>query len=80
MIMAQIAHQIPTQSLGLFMNNTRRADLQPSQSARSPGADFDFEWTTPRRLGVQQLTNAASVLPQQAKFSATRRAWWGHEC
>lgn len=43
-IKAQIPHQIPTQSQGLFMN-TRRATFADVKTREALGLMFDFEWT-----------------------------------
>jgi microcin C transport system substrate-binding protein len=67
-IKAQIPHQIPTQSQGLFMNS-RRADLQRRKVREALGLMFDFEWTN-RALFSSAYRRATSYYPN-SEFSAS---------
>ncbi|GLK88350.1 ABC transporter substrate-binding protein [Pseudomonas turukhanskensis] len=67
-IRAQIPHQIPTQSQGLFMN-TRRAAFADSKVREAMGLMLDFEWTN-RTLFNDAYTRATSYFPN-SEFSAS---------
>lgn len=68
MIKAQIAHQIPTQSQGLFMN-TRRPTFAQAKVREALGLMFDFEWTN-RTLFSSAYKRTVSYYPN-SEFSAT---------
>jgi microcin C transport system substrate-binding protein len=57
------AHQIPTQSQGLFMNS-RRSHFQPGQGARSAGVDVRFRMDQPHPV-QRRLSTHPELLPQQ---------------
>ena len=67
-IRAQIPHQIPTQTQGLFMNS-RRPTFADSQVREAMGLMLDFEWTN-RTLFNDSYTRASSYYPN-SEFSAT---------
>ena len=67
-IKAQVAHQIPTQTQGLFMN-TRRATFADVRVREALGMMFDFEWTN-RTLFSGAYQRALSYYPN-SEFSAT---------
>lgn len=67
-IQAQIAHQIPTQTQGLFMNS-RRAAFSDDRVRRALGLMLDFEWTN-RTLFSSAYKRASSYYPN-SEFSAT---------
>lgn len=67
-IRAQIPHQIPTQTQGLFMNS-RRPTFADSQVREALGLMLDFEWTN-RTLFNDSYTRASSYYPN-SEFSAT---------
>lgn len=67
-IKAQVAHQIPTQTQGLFMN-TRRAAFADVRVREALGMMFDFEWTN-RTLFSGAYQRALSYYPN-SEFSAT---------
>ncbi|MCU7646820.1 extracellular solute-binding protein [Pseudomonas piscis] len=67
-IKAQVAHQIPTQTQGLFMN-TRRATFADVRVREALGMMFDFQWTN-RTLFSGAYQRALSYYPNSA-FSAT---------
>jgi microcin C transport system substrate-binding protein len=67
-IRAQIPHQIPTQSQGLFMNS-RRAAFADSKVREAMGLMLDFEWTN-RTLFNDAYTRATSYFPN-SEFSAS---------
>ncbi len=67
-IKAQIPHQIPTQTQGLFMN-TRRATFADDRVRQALGLLFDFEWTN-RALFSSAYQRANSYYPN-SEFSAT---------
>lgn len=75
-IKAQIPHQIPTQTQGLFIN-TRRASFADIRVRQALGLLFDFEWTN-RALFSSAYQRAASYYPN-SEFSAsglpTGREW-----
>ena len=60
-IKAQIPHQIPTQSQGLFMN-TRRATFADVKTREALGLMFDFEWTN-RALFSDAYKRTTSYYP-----------------
>ncbi|QUE90910.1 extracellular solute-binding protein [Pseudomonas sp. SCA2728.1_7] len=60
-IKAQIPHQIPTQSQGLFMN-TRRATFSDVKTREALGLMFDFEWTN-RALFSDAYKRTSSYYP-----------------
>jgi microcin C transport system substrate-binding protein len=60
-IKAQIPHQIPTQSQGLFMN-TRRATFSDVKTREALGLMFDFEWTN-RALFSDAYKRTTSYYP-----------------
>ncbi|OOH80454.1 ABC transporter substrate-binding protein [Pseudomonas koreensis] len=60
-IKAQIPHQIPTQSQGLFMN-TRRATFADVKTREALGLMFDFEWTN-RALFSDAYKRTSSYYP-----------------
>lgn len=66
-IKAQIPHQIPTQSQGLFMN-TRRATFADVKTREALGLMFDFEWTN-RALFSDAYKRTTSYYPN-SEFSA----------
>ncbi|NBF11672.1 extracellular solute-binding protein [Pseudomonas sp. Fl4BN1] len=67
-IKAQVAHQIPTQTQGLFMN-TRRSTFADMRVREALGMMFDFEWTN-RTLFSGAYQRALSYYPN-SEFSAT---------
>ncbi|KIU54650.1 hypothetical protein QV12_00025, partial [Pseudomonas putida] len=67
-IQAQIAHQIPTQTQGLFMNS-RRAAFSDDRGRQALGLMLDFEWTN-RTLFSSAYKRASSYYPN-SEFSAT---------
>ncbi|KAF0866818.1 extracellular solute-binding protein [Pseudomonas sp. LD120] len=67
-IKAQLAHQIPTQTQGLFMN-TRRSTFADVRVRQALGLMFDFEWTN-RSLFSGAYQRALSYYPN-SEFSAT---------
>ncbi|MBV4484440.1 extracellular solute-binding protein [Pseudomonas sp. SWRI153] len=67
-IKAQVAHQIPTQSQGLFMN-TRRATFADVKTREALGLMFDFEWTN-HALFSNAYKRTTSYYPN-SEFSAT---------
>ncbi|RBJ63955.1 ABC transporter substrate-binding protein, partial [Pseudomonas sp. MWU12-2534b] len=67
-IKAQVAHQIPTQTQGLFMN-TRRSLFADVRVREALGLMFDFEWTN-RTLFSGAYQRALSYYPN-SEFSAT---------
>jgi microcin C transport system substrate-binding protein len=67
-IKAQIAHQIPTQTQGLFMNS-RRSTFADVKVREALGMMFDFEWTN-RALFSGAYKRAMSYYPNSG-FSAT---------
>ena len=67
-IKAQIAHQIPTQSQGLFMN-TRRPTFSQTKVREALGLMFDFEWTN-RTLFSNAYKRTLSYYPN-SEFSLT---------
>ncbi|WP_218195175.1 MULTISPECIES: extracellular solute-binding protein [unclassified Pseudomonas] len=67
-IQAQIAHQIPTQTQGLFMNS-RRAAFSDDRLRQALGLMLDFEWTN-RTLFSSAYKRASSYYPN-SEFSAT---------
>jgi len=75
-IKAQIPHQIPTQTQGLFIN-TRRASFTDIRVRQALGLLFDFEWTN-RALFSGAYQRAASYYPN-SEFTAsglpTGREW-----
>lgn len=75
-IKAQIPHQIPTQTQGLFIN-TRRASFADIRVRQALGLLFDFEWTN-RALFSSAYQRATSYYPN-SEFSAsglpTGREW-----
>ncbi|MFD2643585.1 extracellular solute-binding protein [Pseudomonas japonica] len=66
-IKAQIKHQIPTQSQGLFMNS-RRAAFADRRVRQALGLMLDFEWTN-RTLFSSAYRRATSFYPN-SEFSA----------
>ncbi|AZZ76878.1 ABC transporter substrate-binding protein [Pseudomonas sp. RU47] len=60
-IKAQIPHQIPTQSQGLFMN-ARRATFADVKTREALGLMFDFEWTN-RALFSDAYKRTTSYYP-----------------
>ncbi|TKJ88568.1 ABC transporter substrate-binding protein [Pseudomonas koreensis] len=60
-IKAQIPHQIPNQSQGLFMN-TRRATFADVKTREALGLMFDFEWTN-RALFSDAYKRTTSYYP-----------------
>ncbi len=68
MIKAQIAHQIPTQTQGLFMNS-RRATFAQDKVREAMGLMFDFEWTN-RTLFNDAYRRTLSYYPN-SEFSAS---------
>lgn len=66
-IKAQIAHRIPTQTQGLFMN-CRRASFAQDKVREALGLMFDFEWTN-RALFGGAYQRAMSFYPN-SEFSA----------
>ena len=67
-VKAEIAHQIPTQTQGLFMNS-RRASFEQSKVREALGLMFDFEWTN-RTLFNGAYKRALSYYPN-SEFSAS---------
>lgn len=67
-VKAQIEHQIPTQTQGLFMN-TRRASFADAKVRQALGLMFDFEWTN-RTLFSGAYKRAMSFYPN-SEFAAT---------
>ncbi|QRK86432.1 ABC transporter substrate-binding protein [Pseudomonas granadensis] len=67
-IKAQIPHQIPTQSQGLFMN-TRRATFADVKTREALGLMFDFEWTN-RTLFSDAYQRTNSYYPN-SEFTAS---------
>ncbi|PYC41298.1 extracellular solute-binding protein [Pseudomonas protegens] len=67
-IKAQVAHQIPTQTQGLFMN-TRRSLFADVRVREALGLMFDFQWTN-RTLFSGAYQRALSYYPN-SEFSAT---------
>ncbi|WOE82342.1 extracellular solute-binding protein [Pseudomonas protegens] len=67
-IKAQVAHQIPTQTQGLFMN-TRRSLFADVRVREALGLMFDFEWTN-RTLFSGAYQRTLSYYPN-SEFSAT---------
>lgn len=67
-IKAQVAHQIPTQTQGLFMN-TRRSLFSDVRVREALGLMFDFQWTN-RTLFSGAYQRALSYYPN-SEFSAT---------
>lgn len=67
-IKAQIPHQIPTQTQGLFMNS-RRATFADTRVRQALGLMLDFEWTN-RTLFSSAYQRATSYYPN-SEFSAT---------
>ncbi|WP_336352909.1 extracellular solute-binding protein [Pseudomonas atacamensis] len=67
-IKAQIPHQIPTQSQGLFMNS-RRATFADVRTREALGLMFDFEWTN-RALFSDAYKRTTSYYPN-SEFSAS---------
>jgi microcin C transport system substrate-binding protein len=67
-IKAQIAHQIPTQTQGLFMN-TRRATFADARVRQALGLLFDFEWTN-QALFNGAYKRATSYYPN-SEFAAS---------
>ena len=67
-IKAQIPHQIPTQTQGLFMN-TRRSTFAQAKVREALGLMFDFEWTN-RTLFSGAYKRTLSYYPN-SEFSAT---------
>ncbi len=74
-IRAEIPHQIPTQTQGLFMNS-RRATFAESKVREAMGLMFDFEWTN-RTLFNNAYTRAKSYYPN-SEFAAVGKPE-GHE-
>jgi len=66
-IKAQIKHQIPTQTQGLFMNS-RRAAFADRRVRKALGLMLDFEWTN-RTLFSSAYRRATSFYPN-SEFSA----------
>lgn len=67
-IKAQIPHQIPTQTQGLFMNS-RRATFVDVRTREALGLMFDFEWTN-RALFSDAYKRTTSYYPN-SEFSAS---------
>jgi microcin C transport system substrate-binding protein len=67
-IRAQIPHQIPTQTQGLFMNSRRDA-FADSKVREAMGLMLDFEWTN-RTLFNDAYTRATSYFPN-SEFAAS---------
>jgi len=67
-IKAQIPHQIPTQTQGLFMNS-RRPVFAQDKVREALGLMFDFEWTN-RTLFSSAYKRAMSYYPN-SEYSAT---------
>ncbi|KIF56568.1 ABC transporter substrate-binding protein [Pseudomonas fluorescens] len=67
-IKAQIPHQIPTQTQGLFMN-TRRATFSDVKTREALGLMFDFEWTN-RALFSDAYQRTTSYYPN-SEFTAS---------
>jgi microcin C transport system substrate-binding protein len=67
-IKAQIAHKIPTQTQGLFMN-TRRGTFADVKVREALGLMFNFEWTN-HTLFSDAYTRSMSYYPN-SDFSAT---------
>ncbi|MHA6196266.1 extracellular solute-binding protein [Pseudomonas wadenswilerensis] len=66
-IKAQVKHQIPTQTQGLFMNS-RRAAFADRRVRQALGLMFDFEWTN-RTLFSSAYRRATSFYPN-SEFTA----------
>ncbi|MFF7708483.1 ABC transporter substrate-binding protein [Pseudomonas sp. NPDC007930] len=66
-IKAQIPHQIPSQTQGLFFN-TRRASLADARTREALGLLFDFEWTN-RALFSNAYRRSTSYYPN-SEFAA----------
>ena len=67
-VKAEIAHQIPTQTQGLFMNS-RRTTFEQTRVREALGLMFDFEWTN-RTLFNGAYKRASSFYPN-SEFSAS---------
>ncbi|MEL1087567.1 extracellular solute-binding protein [Pseudomonas sp. OB66] len=67
-IKAQIPHQIPTQTQGLFMNS-RRATFADVRTREALGLMFDFEWTN-RALFSDAYKRTTSYYPN-SEFTAS---------
>ena len=67
-IKAQIAHQIPTQTQGLFMN-TRRGNFADIRVREALGLMFNFEWTN-RTLFNNAYQRSVSYYPN-SEFTAS---------
>lgn len=67
-IKAQIPHQIPTQTQGLFMNS-RRATFADVRTREALGLMFDFEWTN-RALFSDAYKRTSSYYPN-SEFTAS---------
>ncbi|WP_178086397.1 extracellular solute-binding protein [Pseudomonas sp. GV071] len=67
-IRAQLPHQIPTQTQGLFMNS-RRSTFADSKVREAMGLMLDFEWTN-RTLFNDSYSRATSYFPN-SEFSAS---------
>ena len=67
-IKAQVSHQIPTQTQGLFMNS-RRATFADPRVREALGLMFDFEWTN-RTLFSGAYKRATSYYPN-SEFAAS---------
>ncbi|WP_406228784.1 extracellular solute-binding protein [Pseudomonas siliginis] len=67
-IKAQIPHQIPTQTQGLFMNS-RRATFADVKTREALGLMFDFEWTN-RALFSDAYKRTSSYYPN-SEFTAS---------
>ncbi|WP_434765966.1 extracellular solute-binding protein [Pseudomonas triticicola] len=67
-IKAQIPHQIPTQTQGLFMNS-RRATFADVRTREALGLMFDFEWTN-RALFSDAYQRTTSYYPN-SEFTAS---------
>ena len=67
-IKAQIPHQIPTQTQGLFMN-TRRATFADVRTREALGLMFDFEWTN-RALFSDAYKRTTRYYPHSAFTSS----------
>ena len=67
-VKAEIAHQIPTQTQGLFMNS-RRATFEQTRVREALGLMFDFQWTN-RTLFNGAYKRASSFYPN-SEFSAS---------
>ncbi|UVL96487.1 extracellular solute-binding protein [Pseudomonas siliginis] len=67
-IKAQVPHQIPTQTQGLFMNS-RRATFADVRTREALGLMFDFEWTN-RALFSDAYKRTSSYYPN-SEFTAS---------